>query len=119
MSVHLGYSAQRNHLAGGVTRLQARHLRRSGAERSVGLRHHVPGAAEIVEVVYIKSAQIDLQRLEDVRNRDVLLLGFDAIDVDVQLRDVGVEGREKHQELGAGARGFDQTFGRLLRVAAA
>ena len=78
-----------------IARLEAGHLRGGGAERGIGLRHHVPGAAEIVEIVDIKPAEINLQRLENVGDGDVLLLGFDAVHVDVNLRDAGAEGGEQ------------------------
>ena len=78
--------------AGGVARLELRDIARRGAERRVGLRDHLLGAAEVVEVVDVEAAEIDLQRLEDVGDGDVLLLGLDAVDVGVELRNAGAEG---------------------------
>ena len=78
-----------------------------GAERRIRLRHHAVRAAEVVEVVDVEAAEVNLQRVEDVGDRDVLLLGLHAIDVGVELRDVGAEAGET-----AGC-----SFGMLLRRA--
>ena len=37
--------------------------------------------AEIIEIVYIEAAEVDLQGLEDIGDRHVFLLGLHAIDV--------------------------------------
>ena len=55
---------------------------------------HLVGAPEAVEVVHVQRAQVHLQRLEHVRELDVLALGLDAVDVDVELRHVDLVGAE-------------------------
>ena len=58
-------------------------------------------AAEAVEVVDVERAEIDLHRLEEILQRDALLLGFHAINVGVELRDVDGEGGEHAGEAGS------------------
>ncbi|MNE46663.1 hypothetical protein D3C80_1410120 [compost metagenome] len=60
------------------------------AKRPVRLRNHLPGAAKLVEVVHIGRAQIGLQGIEQLGQRDPLRLGFDAIHVGIELRHVGL-----------------------------
>src|SRR5205085_2972047 len=84
--------------------------------RSVGLRRHVPGAAKIVKIVNVKAAEVDLQRLENVGDLDVLLLGFDAIYVDVNLRDARAESGEEPAQLGPATGGIDQMLSRRLEL---
>src|SRR5271170_1978081 len=76
----------------------------------------MPRATEIVEIVDVESAQIDLQRLENVRDLDVLLLGFDPVHVDVNLRDVGAEGGERPAQLGTATGGIDQVLSRRTEL---
>jgi hypothetical protein len=67
-----------DHLSRGLARLELRHLCDVGAERGVGLRHHVSRSTEIVEVVDAKAAEVDLQRLENVyrRKRSIAIAHF-------------------------------------------
>jgi hypothetical protein len=76
----------------------------------------VPAAAKIVEIVDVKPAEVDLERLENVRDLHVLLLGFDAIHVDVNLRNAGAEGGEEPAQLGATMGGIDQVLSRRLEL---
>ena len=48
-----------------------------------------------VEVVDVARAEVDLQGVEDVGERHAQLLRLVAVDVDVELRRVGAEGREQ------------------------
>ena len=64
------------------------------AELRVGLRGHAIGAAEEGEVVHVGRAEIGLERAEDVAQRHVHALRFDAIHVEPELRHVRAEGRE-------------------------
>ncbi len=77
--VHHG--TQGDHLSRGVAGFKRADIRCLGAEGRVGLGHDVPGAAKIVEVVDVESPEVDLKGVEDVGDGDVLLLGFDAVDV--------------------------------------
>ena len=46
--------AERNHFAAGVASLEARHVFGAIAERRVGLRDDLVGAAEAVKVIHVK-----------------------------------------------------------------
>ena len=69
------------------------------AEALVGLGAHLVDAAEGVEVVDVGGAEIDLQRLEDVGDRHVQHARLGAVDLQIDLRRVGREGREHAGEL--------------------
>ena len=56
---------QRHHLPLGVARPQPRHRIGIRAERRVGLHVDLPGAAQMVEVVDVQRAEVDLQGVED------------------------------------------------------
>ena len=74
----------------------------SARARYGGVRLHPHGvrAAELVEVVRVQAAEVDLHRVEDVRHRHAQLLRLGAVDVGVQLRHVDLEAREHAGELG-------------------
>ena len=55
-------------------------------------------AAEFVEVVHVKRAEISLQRVEDIGDGNAELLRARAVDVGVELRDVDVEAGEKSRK---------------------
>ena len=60
------------------------------AELRIGLHDHLPGAAEAVEVVDVARAEIRLQRAEHIAQVHALRQARVAIDVDEQLRRVGL-----------------------------
>ncbi len=60
----------------------------------VGLHVHLPGPAEPVEVVDVERAQVHLQRVEDLADRDAHRLGGRAVDVEIQPGRVGPEAGE-------------------------
>ena len=86
--------ADRHHLAPVVAGLQIDDVADVVAERRVGLRRHLVGAAEVVEVVDVGRAEIDLQRLEHPVGRDAEHLGAHPVDVGIDLGRAGVEQRE-------------------------
>ena len=88
----LDQGAERDHLTFGITRLKTGDVFRAIAKGSIGLGNDLEGAAEAVEVIQIKGAEINLHRLEEILQWNALLLGFDAIDVGVELRHVDGEG---------------------------
>ena len=57
----------------------------------VGLGRDFVGAAKPVEVVDVQRPQIDLQRLEHIRQAHALALDLGAVDVDIQLRRIDVQ----------------------------
>ena len=61
-----GHGAQRNHLAVVVADLQPTDVLGLHAVGSIGLHVHLPGAAELVEIVDVQPAQLDLQGVEDI-----------------------------------------------------
>ena len=68
------------------------------AKRRIGLRGDAERAAEEVEVVDVRRAQVDLERVEHVGRFDAEHLGLRAIDVGVDLRRAGAEEREDARE---------------------
>ena len=54
------------------------------AELLVGLDVDLPGPAELVEIVDVVGAQVDLQRVEDVADRDAQGQALGAVDVEVE-----------------------------------
>ena len=94
-----GHRADRHHLARGVAGLEALDIRGVPPEAAVGLGDDLVGPAEIVEVVHILRAQIDLQGVEHIRGREPDLLGLLAIDVGI---DGGRAGTEQREDAGEG-----------------
>ncbi len=70
------------------------------AVRGIRLRHDLVRSAELVEVVYVERAEIDLQCLEQVRQLHALTLHLLAIHVDIELRDVDLVGAEGRRQRG-------------------
>ena len=70
------------------------------------------GAAEAVEVVDVQRAEVDLHRLEQVRELHALRLRLVAVDVGAHLRRADLEAREHVRERRRGPRGRDD----LLRL---
>ena len=110
-----GHGPQRNHLALVVADLQAPHVLGLHAEGRVGLGVHLPGAAELVEIVHVQSAQIDLQGVEDVVHGDAHRLALGAVDVDIQLRRVGAKDGEQADQARLLISGLNQLVGLLLQ----
>ena len=75
--------------------LQRADVLRPGAKGGVGLDPDAVGAAEAIEVVDIVRAEIDLQRLEDIGDRDAQLCGLGAVEIGVELRRVDVVAGEQ------------------------
>ena len=65
------------------------------AEVGVALDVDLPGAAEPVEVVDVQRAQVDLQGVEQLGDRDAGQLGLVAVDVQVQPGRIGPEAGEE------------------------
>src|SRR5271154_3272080 len=77
--------------------------------------------AEEVEVVHVKRAQIDLQGVEDVRQAQAQKLGLGSVEIVVELRRRGREGREQRLrvELGLLARRGNERLRRVIERGAA
>ena len=96
VSRHNGHHrADRHHVTARVTRPQVADIFGLLAKWRVGLGHNPVDAAELVEVVDVGRAKIDLQRFEQVGQRDALGLRFDPIDLDLELRNVGLIGADR------------------------
>ena len=68
------------------------------AERLVGLNVNLPRAIEIGEVVDVERGQVNLERIEDVVERDADRFGLAPIDVNFDLRRVDAKlGEDVHQ----------------------
>ena len=85
------------------------------AETAVGLELDLPGAAELVEVVDVERAHVDLQGVEDVADAHAHRLGLDAVDVGVELRRVRAEQGEQAGQARLAVGPFDQRVGGLLQ----
>ncbi len=92
--------AERNDAAVAVARFEQADVLGLQAELRVGLRGHAIGPAEEGEVVHIGGAEIGLKRAEDVAQGHVHALGFHAVHVQPELRNVGAEGREIVRQAG-------------------
>ncbi len=103
--------AEGDHLALGVAGFELSDVGGVGAEGGVGLGDDAEGAAEVIEVVDVETAEVDLQSLENVGDGDFFLFGFGAIDVGVELGDVGAEGAVERGEARIGAGGGDERAG--------
>src|SRR5439155_4051824 len=88
---HAQGGAQRHHFALGVAYLEKLDLARIVAKLPSGLDNHLPGAAEAVEIVDVKGAEINLQRVENVLGIDSHRFALFAIEVGVELRHIGPE----------------------------
>ena len=82
---------QRQHVPGRVTHLQAADGFGLHAVVRIGLGSHLVGAAEPVEVVDVQRTEVDLQRLEHIRQSHPLALDLGAVDIDIQLGRVDVQ----------------------------
>ncbi len=85
----------------------------------VGLTLHIdlPGAPEPVEVVDVQRPQVDLQRVEQLGDRNPRQLGLVAVDVEVEPRRVGPKAREepvKHLRVCRSSRFLDDAVGDRL-----
>ena len=98
MSRNVRDRADRHHLAAVVACLQIDNVVNVVAERRVGLRRHPVSPAEIVEVVDIGRAEIDLQGLEHPAGRDFEHLGAHPVDIGVDLGRARIEQREDADE---------------------
>ena len=76
-----------------IARLKQADVVGTQAKLRVGLRGDAIGAAEEGEVVHVGRAEISLERAEDVAQRHVHALRFDAIHFEPELRHVGAKGR--------------------------
>ncbi|MNH26500.1 hypothetical protein D3C79_865570 [compost metagenome] len=65
----------------------------------IGLSHHLVGATKAVEVVDIERAEIDLQRLEHIRQAHPLAFDLGTIDDDIELRCIDIKTGEQPSHL--------------------
>ena len=113
--LHVEHRAERHHAALRVAGLQALDVGGVGAEAALRLRPDLERAPEAVEVVHVRRAQVDLERVEDVAQRHVQLLRLHAVDVGVELRRAGPEGGEDAAQRRLAVGGGDQLVGGLLQ----
>ena len=85
---------ERNNPALSIARLEQADVFGIQAELRVGLSRHAIGAAEEGEVVHVGRTEISLERAEDVAERHIHALRFDAIHFEPELRHVGAKCRE-------------------------
>src|SRR3546814_1645208 len=93
-SARLGKSPNRHHLALVVLHVDPIDVVDLRAVVGLGLDVDLPGPAEEIEVVHVIAAERGLQRGKDVIDRHAERLGLLAVDVEIELRRIGGEGRE-------------------------
>src|SRR5580704_4745841 len=86
---------QRNHAPGPVADIELAEVGRRGARFCVGLHCNAERMAEQVEVVHIERAEIDLQRIEYVREAEAEELRLRPVEVIEELRRRGGERGEQ------------------------
>ena len=64
----------------------------------IGLNLDLIGAAELVEIIYVRRTQESLQRAEDIAERHAHPLGLGAVHVEKELGDTGAEGAVQPDE---------------------
>ena len=63
------------------------------------MRDHLVGTPQVIEIVDIKTAEIDLKRLENISDRDVFFLRLHAINVCIKLRNACPKRAERCRNL--------------------
>src|SRR6516162_65549 len=92
--LYLHQGAERDHLAGLIASFEIFDIFRLSADRGVRLGSNVVRAAVEGEVVDIKRPKVHREGIPDFIERDLHRLGFGAVDIEVDLRNTGAEGRE-------------------------
>ncbi len=92
--LRLAEHADRHHRAALRARVDVEDVVDLVPVRLVGLQIDLPDAAEQIELVDVEAADGRLQRVEHVRHGDAEHLRLVAVDVEIELRRVGGEGRE-------------------------
>ena len=80
----------------------------TGAGAGVGLDVDLPGAAELVELIDVKPAHVDLESSKDVLDRHLERLDLGAVDVHEELGRVGPIQGEDARIMGVGVGPRDQ-----------
>ncbi len=77
------------------------------AIRRVGLNEDAIGPIEVIEVIDVERAEVDLERVEDVAERNAERFRLLAIDIDHELRAVVAEGRKDRAQVRIAIGGAD------------
>ena len=88
---HIGQRAHADHLPLAVPHLQEVDVGHFVAELPVGLNGHLPVASEDVEAINVERAEIDLQRLVNVLQRNPQRSHLGPVHVQIELRGGGAE----------------------------
>ena len=94
-----GHRADRHHLTRIVACLKASDIVCVPSKAAIGLGYDFVGSAEIIEIVHILRAEIDLQCGKHVGRGETDLFGFLAIDVGIDRGRAGTEQREDADEV--------------------
>src|SRR5262249_16377013 len=100
--------SERYHFAVGIANLEQADFAEVVAVLPASLDIHLPGAAELVEVVDVQGSEINLQCREHVEGIDSHRLALVALDVHKQLRHVGPEDTVESLDLVTAARALDE-----------
>ena len=87
--------AERDHFSCAVSGSEMADVFRLQAVRRFGLHIYLVRSTEAVEIVHVKRAEVHLHGVEDVVQRNSVSLGFLAIHVGIDLRNVHVEAGEQ------------------------
>ena len=90
---------ERDHLLVVGAHVELANVARLAAEALVGLHVHAIGAIVEIEIVHVRRAQVDLQRVGDLLDGHLQAARLGAIDVHDELRIVGGEGAEQAAEV--------------------
>ena len=85
---HRHQGAHRHHLTALVADLETADVVGPIAELRIGLGHHLISATELVEVIHVERAQVNLQGLVQTAQRNTQRLGLHAVHVEVDLRHI-------------------------------
>ena len=77
-----------------ISRLKQTDVVGTQTKLRIGLSRYPVGPAEKGEIIDVGRSKIGLERAEDIAERHVHALRFDAIDFEPELRHIGAEGRE-------------------------
>ncbi|MNI20430.1 hypothetical protein D3C73_739120 [compost metagenome] len=114
--IHLHQGRQGDHLARERTHLQSADIIGMAAIAGICLHPHRVGTPELVEIVDIKRAKVDLQRAEDIGHLHPELMGTGTVDVGKELRHIDLPTAEQPGQLGSLGRLGQETLHRLIHL---
>src|SRR5207248_403513 len=99
--LHSRNRTERNNATRIISSLKQANVVGTETKLGIGLSGDAISAAEQREIVHVCRSKISLERAEDVAQRHVHALRFDAIHVKPELRHVGAKGRQVIRQAGS------------------